>query len=191
MSLVKKNLTKFIEAAILLTLGILIIIAGAARNDTSAEEAVSTVIGIVMLVVGGLTLVLLALFGIKNKASFAAAAVSSASLVGVGISLLSDKWAFGLIDLLIYVVPYVLICVGAVIILDAVFVLLRALRNKVSVVPAVLSIVSGAAALVLGFLCIGNNPVIGKDTQVVVFGIIVTVLAAVALLSTVVNASRE
>lgn len=192
MLLIKKHLTKIIEAAILLTVGILIIIAGAANgNSQGAKDAVSTISGVVMCVIGGITLVLLAFVGIKSKASFAAVGASSAALIGVGISLFDKTWLFPVLELMISVIPYVLISVGAVIILDGVLTLLRAIKGKGLVFPPVVAIVTGAVALTLGCLCIGNNPVIGHDTQLVVFGIIVVVLAAVALLTTLATAAKE
>ena len=189
MLLIKKYLTKVIEAAILLTLGILIIIAGA--GDASAADTVSTIIGVVACVIGGLTLVLLAIVGIKSKASFAAVAVSSAALIGVGISLFVHPWVMSLVDLLIYVIPYVLITIGAVVILDGVLLLVRAVKGKGLVLPACLSIVTGAVALTFGCLCVGDNPVIKGSTQLIIFGIIIVVLASVALLTTLATAAKE
>ena len=189
MVLIKKYLTKIIEAAILLTLGILIILAGA--GDGHSANTVSTIIGVVACIVGGLTLVLLAIIGIRSRASFAAVAVSSASLLGVGISLFVNPWVMSLVTLLIFVIPYVLITVGAVIILDGVLVLFRAIKGKGLVLPACLSIVSGVAALVFGCLCVGDNPVIKGSTQLIIFGIIIVVLAAVALLTTLANAAKD
>lgn len=190
MNLVRKNLSKFIEGAILLTLGILFIILGAGGGQ-GASDAISIVIGVVLLIVGILSLVLVAFAGIKNKASFAAVGVSSAVLIGVGISLFVNKWAAGLVGLLLYVIPYVLICVGAVIILDGILVLVRTIKAKGAALPAVLTIVSGAVALTIGCLCVGDKPVISGDTQLIIFGIIVVVLAAISLLTTVVNANKK
>ena len=189
MTLIRKHLSKIIEAAILLTIGILIIIMGAG-ND-SASSTISTIIGVVAVVMGSITLCLLALVGIKSKASFAAVGASSAALIGVGISLFVEPWAMSLVQLLIYVIPYVLICVGAVVILDGVLTLLRAIKGKGLVLPAAITIVAGAVTLTLGCLCVGKNPVISGNTQLVVFGIIVVVLAAVALLTILATAAKE
>lgn len=189
MKVLAKNLTKFIEGAILLTLGILVIIVGA--GNASASETISTVIGVVLLVIGIISLCLVALVGVKNRVSFAAVGVSSAALIGVGISLFVHPWAMEIVNLFLYVIPYILIAVGAVVILDGVLTLVRNIKKKGALLAAVLTIVSGAVALTFGILCVGDNPVISGSTQLIVFGIIVVVLATVSLLSTVVNASKE
>ena len=191
MNLVRKNLSKFIEGAILLTLGILFIILGATKDNGGARDAVSIIIAIVLLIVGVLSLVLVIWAGVKSKASFAAVGVTSAVLIGVAISLLDKKWAVDIVQFILFVLPYVLICVGAVIIADGILVLVRTLRAKGAALPAVLTIVTGAVALTIGCLCIGDNPVIKQDAQLVIFGIIVVVLAAISLLTTVVNASKK
>lgn len=191
MNLVRKNLSKFIEGAILLTLGILFIILGATKDNGGARDAVSIIIAVVLLIVGVLSLVLVIVAGIKSKASFAAVGVTSAVLIGVAISLLDKKWAVDIVQFILFVLPYVLICVGAVIIADGILVLVRTLRAKGAALPAVLTIVTGAVALTIGCLCIGDNPVIKPDAQLVIFGIIVVVLAAISLLTTVVNANKQ
>lgn len=191
MNLVRKNLSKFIEGAILLTLGILFIILGATKDNGGARDAVSIIIAIVLLIVGVLSLVLVIWAGVKSKASFAAVGVTSAVLIGVAISLLDKKWAVDIVTFILFVLPYVLICVGAVIIADGILVLVRTLRAKGAALPAVLTIVTGAVALTIGCLCIGDNPVIKQDAQLVIFGIIVVVLAAISLLTTVVNANKK
>ena len=192
MLLLKKHLSKIIEAAILLTIGILVIIAGAASDGSpSARDAVSTIIGVVMVVVGALAVLLLALVGLRNKVSFAAVGASSAALIGVGISLFNRKWAFDMIELFRWILPFVLICVGALVIVDGVLVLVRAVRRKGLVLPGVLGIVGGAVALTFGCLCVGDNPVISGRTQLIVLGIIVVVLATVALLTTLATAAKE
>lgn len=191
MNLVRKNLSKFIEGAILLTLGILFIILGATKDNGGARDAVSIIIAVVLLIVGVLSLVLVIVAGIKSKASFAAVGVTSAVLIGVAISLLDKKWAVDIVQFILFVLPYVLICVGAVIIADGILVLVRTLKAKGAALPAVLTIVTGAVALTIGCLCIGDNPVIKQDAQLVIFGIIVVVLAAISLLTTVVNANKQ
>ena len=173
MNLVRKNLSKFIEGAILLTLGILFIILGATKDNGGARDTVSIIIAVVLLIVGVLSLVLVIVAGIKSKASFAAVGVTSAVLIGVAISLLDKKWAVDIVQFILFVLPYVLICVGAVIIADGILVLVRTLRAKGAALPAVLTIVTGAVALTIGCLCIGDNPVIKQDAQLVIFGIIV------------------
>ena len=189
MKIVAKNLAKFIEGAILLTLGILVIIVGA--GNAEASKTVSTVIGVVLLVIGTLTLLLAILNGVKNKASFAALAVSSGALIGVGISLFVHPWAMEIVNLFLYVIPYILICVGAVVICDGVFTLVLRRKEKGALAAGLLAIVSGAVALTFGILCVGDKPVISGGTQLIVFGIIIVVLATVALLTTVINASKE
>ena len=46
------------------------------------------------------------------------------------------------------------------------------------------AIVIGVVALVLGALCVGNDPVIPQNVQLIVFGIVVVLVGLFQLLST-------
>lgn len=183
MEFIRKNLAKLIEAALLLTLGILLIVAGAGNG--SAGDAISIIIGIVALIVGSLSLALVAFVGIKNKASFAGVGIGAASLIGLGISLLVGKYALDLVSLLLFIMPYVLVVVGLVLACDGLICLIRNCKAKEGLVPAVVNIITGAVAATIGFLCMsfgGNAPVIGQDVQLIIIGIVVVVSAALTCL---------
>ena len=193
MDLVKRSLSKWIQAAIILTVGILCIVAGAtkdAQTAGNAADSISVVLGIVLIVVGSLSIALAVVVGILAKKGFAAIAIPGGFALAIGISLVVLKYASGLIRLLIAVVPYILIVLGAVILADGIYQLVRGAVSKNvkgALVPAIILMVLGTIGIVLGALCIGNDPVIGKDVQLIIFGIIVCLVAALMVLLTFVR----
>ena len=200
MEFIKERLGKWIQAAIIIVIGILCIVAGvkfggnAWENAMAADDvvnAISLTLGITMIVVGSLSLILAFLtIALTQGKGFAAVALPGAGMLAVGVSLVVVKYAFTLISLLIAVVPYVLIAVGAVIFLDACFTLVRAIKAKkvgAVLVSVIASFVVAAGAIVIGALCIGDDPVIKANVQLIVFGIIVTLVGALQLLATFVK----
>lgn len=196
MQFVKERLGRWITAAIILVVGILCIVAGAALGnyDISAAQdslnAISLTLGIILIVVGSLSLCLAILVAVIAKKGFAAVAIPGAVLLAFGISLVVLKYAYTFIDLLLKVVPYLLIVVGAVVLADAIFNLIRGIlaKNvKGVLVGVIIEVIVAAAAIVLGALCIGNEPVIKYGTQLIVFGIIVCLFAVVQILLTFVK----
>lgn len=200
MEFIKERLGKWIQAAIIIVIGILCIVAGAKFSGNAWEtaaaaedvvNAISLTLGITMIVVGSLSLILafLTIYLTKGK-GFAAVALPGAGLLAVGVSLVVAKYAFTLISLIITVVPYVLIAVGSVIFLDACFTLLRAIKAKQAkavLVSVIASFIVAAGAIVVGALCVGEDPVIKANVQLIVFGIIVTLVGALEFLATFVK----
>ena len=196
MEFVRVRLGKWIQAAIILVVGILCIIAGAKLGSNSLEsiasaqdtlDAISLTLGIVMIVVGSLSLLLAFCVVILAKEGFAQVAVPGAVLLAVGISLVIIKYAYTFIDLLLKVTPYLLIALGAVVLIDAIFTLLRGLKSKeakAAIIAFVFALLIAAGAIVLGALCIGSDPVIKYGVQLVVFGIVVTLVGVFKLLAT-------
>lgn len=196
MQFVRERLGKWITAAIVITVGILCIVAGAAMggNDISAAsdslDAISMVIGIILIVVGSLSVCLAILAGVLAKKSFAAVALPGAFLLAIGISLVVAKYAASLIGLLLLVVPYLLIALGAVVLLDAIVTLVRAIIGKNAgkvIVAFIVAAIIGVGAIVLGALCIGKDPVIKYGVQLIVFGIIVVLEGLFQVLTTFVK----
>ena len=193
MQFVRERLGKWITAAIVITVGILCIVAGAAMggNDISAAsdslDAISMVIGIILIIVGSLSTCLAILAGVLAKKSFAAVALPGAFLLAIGISLVVAKYAASLIGLLLLVVPYLLIALGAVVLLDAIVTLVRAIIGKNAgkvIVAFIVAAVIGVGAIVLGALCIGDDPVIKYGVQLIVFGIVVALVGLFQILAT-------
>lgn len=196
MQFVRERLGKWITAAIVITVGILCIVAGAAMggNDISAAsdslDAISMVIGIILIIVGSLSVVLAIVAGVLAKRSFAAVALPGAFLLAIGISLVVAKYAASLIGLLLLVVPYLLIALGAVILLDAIVTLVRAIIGKnvgKVIVAFIVAALIAVGAIVLGALCIGKDPVIKYGVQLIVFGIIVVLEGLFQVLTTFVK----
>ena len=195
MIFVKERLSKWIQAAIILVIGILCIVAGAQlSNDIGASQdavnAISLTLGITMIVVGALSLCLAIFVGISIGKGFAAVATPGAMLLAIGVSLVVLKYAFDFIAIFISVVPYLLLAMGGVTLLEGCFILLKAIRTK-QVKAAIIEVIAGfiiaAVAIVLGALCIGENPVIAKDAQLIIFGIIVALVGLFQFLATFVK----
>ena len=188
MQFVKERLGKWITAAIVLVVGILCIVAGAAMHGQDGEaaanalKAISLVLGIVLIIVGALTLVMSIVVAVLAKKGFAAVAIPGAVLVAFGISLVAQPYAAELIALFLLILPYLLLCVGAVILGDAIFNLVMGIKakNVNGVLVGVIVEFVVAAAIIIGALCVGADSVIPGATQLIIFGIIVC-LAAVLL----------
>ena len=196
MNFVKERLGKWIQAAIILVVGILCIVAGATlggNNPLDAQDAlnaISMVLGIVLIVVGSLSLCLAILAGVMTKKGFAAVAFPGAILLAFGISMVVAKYAFDFIRVLLIVVPYLLLCVGAVVLLDAIFTFVMALKDKKmkEALPSfIVGVLVAAASIVLGALCIGEDPVIAFGAQLIVFGLVVVLVALFQVLVTFVK----
>lgn len=177
MKLVRQNLSKWILAAIVLVCGILCIVAGASINNggaAGAADAISMVLGITLIIVGSLSVALAVFVTVSEKKGFATVALAGAVVLAIGISLVVGKYAFDLIGLFLYIIPYLLLALGIVLVADSVFKCVFARKFLVSVVVA---LCVGVVAIVLGALCVGNDPVIKQDVQLIVFGVIVVLTA--------------
>ena len=186
MDLVKKSISTWIKAAIVLTVGILVIVMGALlgkEGGAEAAEAISVVLGVVLIIVGTLALVLAIVAGVISKTGFAAAGMLAGLVLAFGISLVVGKYAAGLIILLVYIIPFLLIVLGAIIIGDAVFTMILAIKAKGKFIAQIVAIVIGVIALVLGCLCV-NNAVIPPQAQLIVFGIVLVIYATLMVLGT-------
>lgn len=198
MELVKRSLSKWINAAILLTVGILIIVSGVLMGNADLGDilngdvqdtlnAISLVLGIVLLVVGGLSLILAVCVNIVAKKSFLAASLSAGVIIALGISLVVLKYAANVIFIVVGVLPYLLLVLGALFACDGVYGLVRAIKAKGGLVSPIASIVIGVVAIVLGALCVGDDPVIAQNVQLIVFGIVICLEAVFMVISTFVK----
>ena len=181
MAFVRKNLSKWIGAAILITIGILCIVSGAnwtSGNAGGSLDAISVVLGIVLVVVGGLSLALGIVATVVTKVQFATVALAGALTIALGISLIVAKYAASLILIVLTIIPYALVAIGLVILADSIITLVRGImakNTKAILLSAITGIVLGVVSATVGFLCIdfGGGRVIGENIQLIVFGIIV------------------
>ena len=196
MQFVKERLGSWIAACIILVVGILCIVAGAAMGNNSIEAAQSAIdginltLGIILIVVGSLALILAVIAGLLAKRGFATVGAPGAILLALGISIVAIGYAYQLISLLILIVPYLLICLGAVVLADAIFTYVLALRQKEgkkALLGLIVGVLVAAAAIVLGALCIGTEPVIKFGVQLIVFGIILCLVAVFKVVLTFVK----
>ena len=193
MNFVKERLGKWIEAAIILVVGILCIVAGAKWNGSDPEgakaafNAISTVLGIVLIVVGALAIALGVVVACLVKKGFLPVALPGGILLAFGISLLVEPYAGSFITLFLFILPFLLICVGAIFLVEAIFNLIFGITGKKvkQVLPLVIVFfVVAAVAIVVGALCIGKDPVIKTNIQLIIFGIVCILIACLQVLST-------
>ena len=171
-------ITTWVTAAIVLTVGILCIVAQNADGNASgnAHDAISIVLGVTLIVVSTLGLVLNILV-LKRAAS--AITLANGIILALGIYLVVEKTAAGLLYILTDYAAYVLTVVGALFVCDAILVLVFGLVKKADVktilVPVCVEAIIGAVALVLGILALPSVNVI--DKRLTIFGIILIVYA--------------
>lgn len=199
MEFLKKNLGKVIAAVVVLVIGILCIIAGAASGEASADayKGISITLGVSLLVVAGIIVVfaLIANVMTKGEAKFAEATIGISATLALGIFFIADEGLGGqLIWLFLNYVPYVLLVTGSILIVDAILTIVFGFVNKnvkVAVVSGIFTAIVGGVSVLLGALMVGNNPTISKDTQLIIFGIIITLFAALICLSLVLTFSTS
>ncbi len=194
MDFVKKNIAKWACALVLLVVGILCIVAGAASDGQtagSAYEGISITIGIALLVVSSLVLILALVASILSKGdtNFGIAAIGVSTTLALGIFFIANKGLGAeLIWLFLNFVPYVLIVVGAIVVCDVILTLIFGIIKKqpvkALVIATVIAVLFAAVAIILGALMIGDDPVIAKSTQLIIFGIIIVIFAVLAALAT-------
>lgn len=191
MELVKRALPKWILAATVLTVGILLIVAGASYNESSVDaiNAISTVMGAVLIAVGGLSLLLGIFATIKIKKNLAVLCAPGAMLVAIGVSLVVVQFAGEIILIFLKVVPYVLIALGAIIVADSVFNLVKVLKAKEKKCAALTipAFIVGTVSIILGALSIGKKPVISDQAQIIILGILLILYALVIVALTFVK----
>ena len=192
MDLIKRSLSKWIQAAIILTIGILCIVIGASNDMNtiqSASDSISIIVGIVLVIVGSLSIILAVMLGILAKKGFLANSLIGGFALAIGISLLCNHYAAGLLGLLIYIVPFILLVIGSIILAEGIYLLVRGTMAKKTnsvLVPAIVTMTIGIVAVVLGALCVNGN-VISGSIQFVVFGIVLCAIAAFMVLLTFVR----
>lgn len=192
MELVKKSFNKWIISAVVLVIGILCIVAGAASGDAQidAYTGISMTMGISLLVVASISILasLLATIITKGETSFAIGAIGSAVALALGILFVVDNTLGGtLIWLLINFIPYLMLVAGSIIAVDAILVLVFAAVKKnlgAALVPAIAQLVVAAVTILLGALMVGDEPVISRNAQIIIFGVIIIIYALLICAST-------
>jgi hypothetical protein len=192
MEFVKKNISKWVSAVVLLVVGILCIVAGAVKGEDKlkAYEGISITIGVALLVVAALVIILALVAAIISKGdkSFGAIAAIATITLAAGIFFVAEKYLGAeLISILLGFVPYVLVVAGSIIAVDGILTIVFGIIKKnvkSAVISGVVSIVIGAVAIILGALMLGNDPVISMDARFVIFGIILIVFAIFSALAT-------
>lgn len=196
MDFVKERLATWIYGLIILVIGILCIVAGAKMGGddlgaaADALDGISIILGIVLIVVGSLSLILSVAFALLAKKGFVLVALPGAVFLALGISLVVAKYAANLIGIILTIIPYLLIVLGAVILAGLVYRLVLAIKAKEktpAIVGLSVAMAIAIAAIVLGALCVGNDPVIKAHIQLIVFGIIVALTGVFQITATFVK----
>ena len=192
MELVKKSFSKWIISAIILVIGILCIVAGAASGEAQqgAYDGISMTIGISLIVVSSLSILvaLAATIISKGKAPFVVTAIGSAVALALGILFVVDNSLGGtLIWLLLNFVPYLMLVSGSILAVDGILILVFGFVNKnakEAMIAAIVEFVFAAITIVLGALMIGNDPVISRNAQIIIFGVILILYSLLICAST-------
>ncbi len=194
MELVKKSLNKWIISLVVLAIGILCIVAAATSGrqaSADAYQAISVIIGITLICISGLTILFafLATIVTKGETSFGVGAISAALTLALGILFITDTALGGqLIWILLNYVPYVMLVVGAIFAIDAVIVFIYGFYKKnvkAAFYTAILEIIVAAITILLGALMVGNNPIISKEAQLIIFGIVLILYAVLLCITTI------
>ena len=134
-----EKISAIITAAVVLVIGILCIVANSAEEGSAeAFEGISLTLGIVFIIVAALALVfeIVLLVMAKGGLLLKASAISSGVLLALGIFFVTNKTAAGtLLAMFLEFVPYVMIVVGSLLVLDAIFTLVFGLIKKEKVAP--------------------------------------------------------
>ncbi len=110
----------------------------------------------------------------------------------VGVSLVVELWANGVIANILKVIPYIVIAVGIVFIVDALMsTIFTCKKDKKAFLYMLPELIIGVIALVLGILCLvkGENgqSIINESVQLIVLGVIVCLYAVYDFLLTVIK----
>lgn len=206
MELIKKSLSKWIEAVLVLVVGILVIVAGAQMGNTSMDalingngsaetiKSISLVLGWSFIVIGSTGILGALISSIFAKADFAPAAIVSGVTLAIGIWLVVRQEAGKLMFVLIGFVPFVMIVVGAVLAAHAAFLVVNGIRYKIvkrSLPAAIGGFAIAVVSIVLGSLCIATvengNTIIPSNVQLIIFGVILLVFALFLILATFIS----
>ena len=188
-----KKISLWITAAIVLTIGILCIVAGAAAGDKAGADAykgITLVLGIVSLVIASLVLVLALINSIVNKKGFAAEGLGAAMLLSIGIFfIVRETTASNLIALVLDFIPFVLIVSGSIILVDAILSIVFGIVKKTiknEMVGIIVEIVVALIAIILGSLCLiekdNRDTIINMNARFIILGVILCLFSAYVLL---------
>lgn len=186
LSLIKKNLSRWIGAAIVLAVGIICIVAGA-TNSGSSFDTISVVLGIILTVVGSIGIVLAIASSIVLKKAVLGVALGSGIVLAFGIFLLVNQAVAGLvIGYIVTFIPYLLLVLGSIMFLNLVFTIVFAVKEKMvksSITAIIFGLLISAAAITLGALSVGSNPIIPGSAQLIIFGVIIILVALLIILT--------
>ena len=176
MEKLSKFLTRMIAGALLLTIGILCFIVNSkSKGSGNAFEAISIVSGVVLIILAALLFAAVLL--LKRRVAVPEG-LSAATLLSVGIFFVCDKTMGGMIlTYIVEYVPYELVVVGSVFIVDAIIILVLALRNKTNgyLITVITECFTGGVTLLFGILALAVDGI--KENKFLILGIILIIFA--------------
>lgn len=187
MKFIKQSFHKWIEATLILVVAIFLIAVGVSydASDNTVISLISNVFGVFMVVNGVAAIVVAMMYGVKNKVNVATLCVPGVTVLALGISLLVIKYAEILVALLICLIPYLILSVGALLVIDGIFTIIRikqSFKEGNYVVP-VLTLVSSAVVIALGVLCV--TEIITFRAQSIILGILLALFAILLVALTI------
>ncbi|MBR1867033.1 MAG: DUF308 domain-containing protein [Clostridia bacterium] len=140
----------------------------------NATDTINTLMGIVLIIAGCLNI---ALFIVNNQSLINGAGIWSALLIALGIYFIQAQP----VNLLINFIPWVLIAMGALFVVDA----LLGLFRKEGFPSFILGVIIGLAALALGICLVSFESF--RNVSSLIFGIIIVLYGVFQLVSAFTN----
>ena len=203
MEIIKKFLSRWIINVLTFVVGILSIVAGAELGGKSWDSAMSSadtlhtismVLGITLIVVSSLSLLLSFVMMLVVRKSLSSSGIVSAVLLSAGIWFVVYDTAGSLIVLTVTLIPFFLIVIGAMYLVDIIHSIGLNLKYKevakdwISLgLMALLAVIS----IIIGALCIGTNQsgqtIIPRNVQIIILGVILSLEALFHFLSSFIS----
>lgn len=203
MDIIKKFLSRWIINALVFVVGILSIVAGAELGGKSWDSIMSSadslhmismVLGITLIVVSSLSLLLSLGMMLLARKPMASSGIISGILLSIGIWFVVYDTAGSLIALTVSLIPFFMIVIGALYLIDCLHSMLLNIKYKEvakNKFPLLIMFLISVAAIVLGALCIAtgksNQTIIPRNVQIIILGIILSLEGLFQFLSSIIG----
>lgn len=188
MELIKKFLSKWIIHILTFVVGILSIIAGAElggrswdsiNSSIASMHVISMVLGITLIVVASISLLASFVLMVLLRKSLLSSGIVSGILLSFGIWFVAYDTAGDLIILTVALIPFIMIVLGTLFLIDCIHELILSIRYKETAgnpMSIVISLILAVATIVIGILCYVTNgsgqTIIPRNVQIIILGVI-------------------
>lgn len=188
MELIKKFLSKWIIHILTFVVGILSIIAGAElggrswdsiNSSIASMHVISMVLGITLIVVASISLLASFVLMVLLRKSLLSSGIVSGILLSFGIWFVAYDTAGDLIILTVALIPFIMIVLGTLFLIDCIHELILSVRYKETAgnpMSIVISLILAVATIVIGILCYVTNgsgqTIIPRNVQIIILGVI-------------------